>query len=358
MLPEGLTIYTTSLNVVRKEIDDCRRLRHIFDTHNIKYKEVDLSNNKVISKNQITKKSLEAGLPQVFVGENFLGTFDTIEQWNENEDMLMSKLNEAGYKPQSEEESRRFDEEMQRQTEEIAAKEIQEQKDIRNPPPEPKFQFTSEASQKTYGDLPEKTREVLAKLSVVPQESDVDLLRFMTIKHHAKVLDKMESGTEHQEIYSNLIEDLKREKKLQFMREMGLVDDDVVDPNDTLKELHAKSEERDKKREESIQAAREAASHQHKAEVAALEANKLAEQQRQWEEMASKREERRQQEEAARQREEELRANAPMSDKDKFQAMLAEQQRETSEVEKKFKAYQEEFWKANCRPTEESGSPQ
>eukprot|EP01005_Ploeotia_sp_CARIB1_P000538 NODE_170_length_1293_cov_499.140652_g166_i0.p1 GENE.NODE_170_length_1293_cov_499.140652_g166_i0~~NODE_170_length_1293_cov_499.140652_g166_i0.p1 ORF type:complete len:356 (-),score=92.00 NODE_170_length_1293_cov_499.140652_g166_i0:149-1216(-) len=355
MLPRGLTIYTTSLNAIRKEVDDCRRLRHIFDTHQIKYKEVDFSINKVISKNQITKKSMETGLPQVFIGDTFLGSFDTIEEWNENENMLMSKLQEAGYIPQSEEENRRFDEEMQEASDAIARLEIKEQKDINNPPPEPKFKFTSESSQKTFAELPEKTREILGKLDVTPNEHDVDLLRFITVKHYSKILDSLECGNSSESTYRNLILDLKVEKKRQFMKQMGIEADDVVDPLDTLANLKKESEEKDRKREESIQAAREAAATQHQAEVAALERQRKVEEHQKWEALAAKREQRRAAEEAARKREEELRAAHPPSDREKFQSMLAQQAAAQEEVEKQFKKYQEEFNLRKIQPDSTSG---
>ena len=87
-------MYTTSIGAVRKERDDCRRLHQTFATLGIDYEEVDLADHKLITRNTIKIRSLKLRLPQVFVGEDFIADYDTVEEWNEN-GVLQASLHEA-----------------------------------------------------------------------------------------------------------------------------------------------------------------------------------------------------------------------------------------------------------------------
>ena len=84
MLPQGLTVYTTSIGAVRQERNACIALRQLFSTLGILHTEVDLADQKLVTRNWITTRSQKPHMPQVFVGEQFIADYELIDQWNED----------------------------------------------------------------------------------------------------------------------------------------------------------------------------------------------------------------------------------------------------------------------------------
>jgi glutaredoxin 3 len=91
-----LIVYVTYISAVRKTQENCRALLSILDNHRIKYTKVDIGVTPE-RREQMIKGSGKATLPQVFVDDLFIGGFEEIEDWNENENLLQA-LKEAGYK--------------------------------------------------------------------------------------------------------------------------------------------------------------------------------------------------------------------------------------------------------------------
>eukprot|EP01006_Ploeotia_vitrea_P062683 TRINITY_DN84231_c0_g1_i1.p1 TRINITY_DN84231_c0_g1~~TRINITY_DN84231_c0_g1_i1.p1 ORF type:complete len:1167 (-),score=173.42 TRINITY_DN84231_c0_g1_i1:268-3306(-) len=96
ILPPGLTIYTTYLQSNRKEWDNCGRLRHLFSSHKLEFGEIDVAQNALITRNTLAKRSMCNELPQIFFGDTFVGTYDSVAEWNEN-GKLREELASSGY---------------------------------------------------------------------------------------------------------------------------------------------------------------------------------------------------------------------------------------------------------------------
>ncbi|KAL0480228.1 hypothetical protein AKO1_007192, partial [Acrasis kona] len=90
-----LIVYVTYIGAVRKTQEDCRKLLNVLNNHKIKYTKVDVGVTPE-QRDQMKKKSGLNNLPQIFVDDQYLGGWDEVEDWNENE-MLLKALREAGY---------------------------------------------------------------------------------------------------------------------------------------------------------------------------------------------------------------------------------------------------------------------
>eukprot|EP00760_Papus_ankaliazontas_P030801 PhM_4_TR5027/c0_g1_i1/m.105944 len=88
------TLYTSPSSAVRKTADDCRRLLALFDALRITYENISVEDSDM--KSAIESMSSCPLLPQVFVGEAFVGTYDDVALHNED-GVLKDKLRAAGY---------------------------------------------------------------------------------------------------------------------------------------------------------------------------------------------------------------------------------------------------------------------
>jgi glutaredoxin-related protein len=94
--PGELKLYYTSLNVNPDYFYKSRDLKIILEQFGLKYTKIDLNlvNEFRVEMESISKKK---HLPQLFIDENYLGSFDDIMYWVENEE-FEQVLKEQGYK--------------------------------------------------------------------------------------------------------------------------------------------------------------------------------------------------------------------------------------------------------------------
>eukprot|EP00667_Euglena_gracilis_P019741 EG_transcript_21213 len=93
--PNGLLLFTTYIGAIRKEADDCRRLRLLFDILRLQYVEVDVTELQFLRK-KLAQLSGTTALPQAFVGNRFLGEYDALQRL-EDEGQLRAHLAKEGY---------------------------------------------------------------------------------------------------------------------------------------------------------------------------------------------------------------------------------------------------------------------
>eukprot|EP00999_Lentomonas_sp_LEN2_P002181 NODE_344_length_1608_cov_104.439568_g312_i0.p1 GENE.NODE_344_length_1608_cov_104.439568_g312_i0~~NODE_344_length_1608_cov_104.439568_g312_i0.p1 ORF type:complete len:309 (-),score=35.69 NODE_344_length_1608_cov_104.439568_g312_i0:491-1417(-) len=93
---QELTVYTSHINAIRKQGDDIRRLLHLLNALHIRFNEVDIAENRWLL-GRLRQLSGINTLPMVFVDQTFVGTFDTLNEWNED-GILMDRLREFGYR--------------------------------------------------------------------------------------------------------------------------------------------------------------------------------------------------------------------------------------------------------------------
>ena len=91
---EQVTVYVTASSAVRKTADDCRRLLMMFDALRIKYEKNLIDTKEMMA--MISDLSGAKQLPQSFVGDQFLGTYDTVFRMNE-QGQLPVELRRLGY---------------------------------------------------------------------------------------------------------------------------------------------------------------------------------------------------------------------------------------------------------------------
>ena len=97
--PSDVVLYTTSITASRQVRDHCRGMeRHLY-LHGVgRYHAMDVSSNKFMRKHLVKLcGGKDLGLPLLFVGETFIGDWDTVEVLVDNR-RLLATLQEAGYK--------------------------------------------------------------------------------------------------------------------------------------------------------------------------------------------------------------------------------------------------------------------
>jgi glutaredoxin-related protein len=94
--PGELKLYYTSLNVNPDYFYKSRDLKIMLEQFGLKYTKIDLNlvNEFRVEMESISKKK---NLPQLFIDENYLGSFEDIMYWVENEE-FEKVLQEQGYK--------------------------------------------------------------------------------------------------------------------------------------------------------------------------------------------------------------------------------------------------------------------
>jgi glutaredoxin len=80
---------------IRKTYNDCKWITDLFDIHKLKYEVVDLGITPE-KRADMEKHSGKKTLPQVCIGDKYIGGKEEIEDWNENE-VLKESLKEHGY---------------------------------------------------------------------------------------------------------------------------------------------------------------------------------------------------------------------------------------------------------------------
>ncbi|KAF0977497.1 hypothetical protein FDP41_003489 [Naegleria fowleri] len=92
-----LFVYISYISAIRSRSSKCKKLLQILDSNQVKYTVIDLG----IVPEKINEMLKYNGgihdLPQVFVDTKFIGTFDDVEEWIE-EERLLTELQQAGYK--------------------------------------------------------------------------------------------------------------------------------------------------------------------------------------------------------------------------------------------------------------------
>eukprot|EP00756_Hemistasia_phaeocysticola_P041679 Hpha_TRINITY_DN16928_c2_g9::TRINITY_DN16928_c2_g9_i1::g.55420::m.55420 len=92
------TVYITKVCAVRKVADDCRAINRLFSALKISFTEVDIGGKA----NKTVRKHLEEAAkgfrspPMVFVGKEYVGCWDDIDEWHEC-GTLREELRKAGY---------------------------------------------------------------------------------------------------------------------------------------------------------------------------------------------------------------------------------------------------------------------
>ncbi|KAL0480495.1 glutaredoxin domain-containing cysteine-rich protein [Acrasis kona] len=90
-----VTVYLSSIASVRKTYNECKWVTDTLDKHRIKYEVVDLGITPE-KRADMEKGSGKKTVPQLFVGEKFIGGYEELEDLNENE-VLKQTLIDAGY---------------------------------------------------------------------------------------------------------------------------------------------------------------------------------------------------------------------------------------------------------------------
>jgi len=92
----ALTVYITHVGAIRKVKDDCRRLQFLLNALHIRHHEVDIAENRWL-RQKILQASGQDSLPLVFVADEFVGTYETLAEWND-EGVLLDRLRAKGYR--------------------------------------------------------------------------------------------------------------------------------------------------------------------------------------------------------------------------------------------------------------------
>ncbi|KAL9646705.1 hypothetical protein ABK040_001128 [Willaertia magna] len=128
-----LFVYISYISAIRSRAIKCKKLLHLLDSNNIKYTVIDLGIVPEKIEDMLKFNGGINDLPQLFVDTKFLGTYDDIEEWVE-EEVFLKELAKAGYKdanppPIDEEEEKRILEELKKQfPEEAISDDVKEQK--------------------------------------------------------------------------------------------------------------------------------------------------------------------------------------------------------------------------------------
>ena len=88
------TVYITTLGVVRKTADACRRLVALLDALDVEYEKVTVDTPEM--REMLEQMSDTRELPQCFVGESYIGTWEEVLDMNED-GKLQAALRNAGY---------------------------------------------------------------------------------------------------------------------------------------------------------------------------------------------------------------------------------------------------------------------
>jgi len=89
-----VTVYVTGSASVRKVADDCRKLTSLFDALGVDYEKLVVDSAELHE--QMVELSGVDALPQAFLGEAVVGTYDAIHDLNEDGE-LPRKLRSLGY---------------------------------------------------------------------------------------------------------------------------------------------------------------------------------------------------------------------------------------------------------------------
>ncbi|KAG2386252.1 hypothetical protein C9374_002698 [Naegleria lovaniensis] len=92
-----LFVYISYISAIRSRSSKCKTLLQILDSNQVKYTVIDLG---IVPEKIHEMLKFNGGihdLPQVFVDTKFVGTFDDVEEWIE-EERLLTELQQAGYK--------------------------------------------------------------------------------------------------------------------------------------------------------------------------------------------------------------------------------------------------------------------
>ncbi len=87
-------MYISNVGVVRKTADDCRRLLGILDALQVEYETIAVDNEEM--RKIFASIATSKAIPQCFVGETLIGTYDQIFELNED-GQLQHTLRAAGY---------------------------------------------------------------------------------------------------------------------------------------------------------------------------------------------------------------------------------------------------------------------
>eukprot|EP00761_Pharyngomonas_kirbyi_P004768 gb/GECH01004773.1/.p1 GENE.gb/GECH01004773.1/~~gb/GECH01004773.1/.p1 ORF type:complete len:103 (+),score=31.76 gb/GECH01004773.1/:1-309(+) len=97
---ETVTLFTTRLGVIPQSLKRSESLRMILKGNRIPFTEVDIGLEPEF-REYMEELSGSKEIPQVFVGEEFIGHYKDIEAYNENE-ILMDQLKKAGFRSKDE----------------------------------------------------------------------------------------------------------------------------------------------------------------------------------------------------------------------------------------------------------------
>jgi glutaredoxin-related protein len=93
VIPRSIVIVTTSLNTYRVSSFNSRRLRHLLDSKNTPYTEIDLSKSDVTPDNDHLKyvyrsyKEARDNIPVLYVDRAFIGHFDTVQVLEDSDEL-------------------------------------------------------------------------------------------------------------------------------------------------------------------------------------------------------------------------------------------------------------------------------
>eukprot|EP01012_Entosiphon_sulcatum_P040189 TRINITY_DN5383_c0_g1_i1.p1 TRINITY_DN5383_c0_g1~~TRINITY_DN5383_c0_g1_i1.p1 ORF type:complete len:1116 (+),score=193.80 TRINITY_DN5383_c0_g1_i1:46-3393(+) len=90
-----LTLYSTSLGASRKEKDDSRRLEWLLSVLRLNFVRVDAGEDRFL-RTRLKETSGRYDLPQLFCGDNFIGTLDMVQTLHD-EGKLIARLRGFGY---------------------------------------------------------------------------------------------------------------------------------------------------------------------------------------------------------------------------------------------------------------------
>mmetsp|Transcript_78093 Transcript_78093/g.137819 ORF Transcript_78093/g.137819 Transcript_78093/m.137819 type:complete len:399 (-) Transcript_78093:507-1703(-) len=80
-------LYSSSVGAIRKQMTEVRRAKHLFHAHSVPYREVDVADQKAL-RQEIAVASGQECLPLVFVETEFFGTYEELDRWNEDGELL------------------------------------------------------------------------------------------------------------------------------------------------------------------------------------------------------------------------------------------------------------------------------
>lgn len=94
MSVDSISVYLTASNAIRKTADDCRRITALFDALRVKHEKILIDTKEMMA--MISELSGSKALPQTFVGDQFLGSYETIFKMNEQQQLAV-ELRRLGY---------------------------------------------------------------------------------------------------------------------------------------------------------------------------------------------------------------------------------------------------------------------